>query len=108
MACLSLVPASTIPSALPAWDKFNHFAGYAVLAWLLLWTIKAWHALSLPLLAGAWIACNGYGLLLEILQGLMTSGRQFEGGDLLANALGALMACVLFRHINERLSSHDR
>ena len=108
MAYLSLVPASTIPSALPGGDKFHHFAGYAVLAWLLLWTLTARHALSIPLLTGAWIACSVYGLLLEILQGLMRSGRQFEGGDLLANALGALMVCVLFRHINERSSPHDR
>ena len=108
MAYLSLVPASTIPSTLPSWDKLNHFAGYAVLALLLLWTLTAWHALSVPLLTGAWIACNVYGLLLEILQGLMTSGRQFDGGDLLANALGALITCVLFCHINQRSSPHER
>ena len=108
MAYLSLVPASTIPSTLPSWDKLNHFAGYAVLALLVLWTLTAWHALSIPLLTGAWIACNIYGLLLEILQKLMSSGRQFDGGDLLANALGALTTCVLFRHINQRSSPHDR
>ena len=108
MAYFSLVPASTIPSALPGGDKFHHFAGYAVLAWLLLWTLTARHALSIPLLTGAWIACNIYGLLLEILQKLMSSGRQFDGGDLLANALGALTTCVLFRHINQRSSPHDR
>jgi VanZ family protein len=102
MAYLSLVPANTIPSALPGWDKFNHFAGYAVLALLLLWTLTAWHALSVPLLSGAWIACSVYGLLLEILQGLMTSDRQFEGGDLFANALGALLTCVVFRLISKQ------
>jgi VanZ family protein len=105
---LSLVPSSAVPSALPDWDKLNHFAAYAVLAWLLLWTLTAWHAPSVRLLTWSWIACSAFGLCLEVLQGTMAFGRQFEGGDLLANAIGALSACVLFRHIMQRYFTHDR
>jgi VanZ family protein len=45
-----------------------------------------------------------YGLLLEVLQGLMPCGRTADWGDLLANALGVLCACALFRHTLRRCS----
>jgi VanZ family protein len=106
---LSLASSVRAPSGLLGWDKSNHFAAYAVLAVLLIRSLMIWHAPSVRLLTVAWLSCTAYGLLLEGLQGMMGAGRQWEIGDLLANALGALTACVVFCLIVGRSSlANDR
>lgn len=95
---LSLASDVKAPPGLFDWDKFNHFAAYAFLALLLNLTLTAWSIATTRLLTVSWIVSAAYGLLLEGLQWSMGLGRQWELGDLLANALGALTACVLFRH----------
>ena len=97
LAFLSLVPEVEAPAGLQLWDKFNHFAAYAVLTLLLIRTLPAWRSHSDRLLMVAWLACAAYGLLIEGLQWAMRVGRQCEFGDLLANALGTLAVCVVFR-----------
>lgn len=104
LAFLSLVPEVEAPAGLQLWDKFNHFAAYAVLTLLLIRTLSAWRSHSDRLLTVAWLACAAYGMLIEGLQWAMGVGRQWEFGDLLANALGALAACVVFRLISVRSS----
>jgi VanZ family protein len=104
MAYLSLAASVATPTSLPNWDKLNHFAAYAILAMLLARALIAWHHPSFRLLAVAWSVCMGYGLLLESLQWLMGIGRQWELGDLLANGLGSLAACAVFRHTLGRSS----
>lgn len=99
---LSLAPEVKVPAGVPAWDKLHHFAAYALLALLLLRAVAVRCRPSGLVLLAAWIACSGYGFLLEILQQLMENGRQMEWGDQLANTLGALAACVLFRHMARR------
>lgn len=109
LAYLSLAPRVVAPAGLQLWDKFNHFAAYAILSGLLVRVLAIRHGVSPRMLTLAWFVCTGFGLLLEGLQWLMGVGRQWEFGDLLANALGALAVCVIFRHagmkssvINER------
>jgi len=104
LAFFSLVPNIRTPSGPLSWDKFNHFAAYAVLALLLIRALTARYKVSLRLLGVSWLACAVYGLLLEGLQWLMGVGRQWEPRDLLANALGALVVCVIFRHIGMKSS----
>jgi len=107
LALLSLASDVKTPSGLLGWDKFNHFAAYAVLALLLIRFLAASDKTSIRWLVVSWLACAAYGLLLESLQWLMGIGRQWELGDLLANALGALSACVIFRHIAGRISKSN-
>jgi glycopeptide antibiotics resistance protein len=52
----------------------------------------------------SWGLAAAFGLLLESLQWLMASGRQWEAGDQLANALGAIFGCVVFCLASGRLS----
>jgi VanZ family protein len=106
IALLSLPANVKVPSGVFGWDKFNHFAAYALLSLLLIHTLQARRHPSALLLAVSWLICVVYGLLLEGLQWFMETGRQAEAGDLLANALGALAACVVFRHFFGR-SFHD-
>ena len=106
LVVLSLGPEVRAPAGLQVWDKFSHFAAYAVLALLLLRTLLIWQEISPRLRLITWLACMAYGLLLEALQWLMAAGRQWESGDLLANGCGALAVCVLFRHVCVRASIH--
>jgi VanZ family protein len=96
LAYFSLAPDVAAPAGINLWDKFSHFAAYAVLAVLLVLVLVSRGPLALRGLAGAWFGCAGYGLLLEGLQWGMALGRQFELGDLLANGLGALCGCAVF------------
>ncbi|GAB3249774.1 VanZ family protein [Chitinimonas naiadis] len=62
-------------------DKWQHLAGYALLAgWWAIVLPKRWLAVLL--------AAAAYGVLIEYLQG-MTSYRSFDVLDMAANALGA-------------------
>lgn len=96
LAYLSLTPDVKSPAGLKIWDKFSHFAAYSVLTVLLIRALFAWRGRFARLPIVAWLASFGCGLLLEGLQWLTGLGRQWEWGDLLANALGALTVCVVF------------
>ena len=96
LAYFSLAPEVASPAGIKVWDKFSHFAAYAVLALLLVRVVTCWREPFLRWLVISWLLCCGYGLLLETLQWGMALGRQFEAGDLLANGLGALVGCAIF------------
>ncbi|HEY9102494.1 VanZ family protein [Chitinimonas sp.] len=67
----------------PEGDKWQHLAGYAVLA--------GWWVLTLPHhRLAVWLGAAGYGVLMECLQGL-TDYRSFDVLDMLANGTGALL-----------------
>ena len=104
LAYLSLAPDVKAPSGALGWDKMNHFAAYAVLSLLLIRALLAWRAVPIRLLVVVWATCVAYGALIEGLQWLMALGRTWEWGDILANALGALVACVVFRLALRRFS----
>jgi VanZ family protein len=108
IALLSLAANVNVPSGVLGWDKFNHFAAYALLALLLIRTLQVRRHPSARLLIVSWLICIGYGLLLEGLQWFMEAGRRGEAGDLLANALGALATCVVFRQFTGRSFQHER
>ena len=108
IALLSLAANVNVPSGVLGWDKFNHFAAYALLALLLIRTLQARRHPPARLLVVSWLICIGYGLLLEGLQWFMEAGRRGEAGDLLANALGALATCVVFRQFTGRSFQHER
>jgi len=71
-------------------DKIGHTIAYA---WLMLWFGNLYvcrHGrISYSLIFIA------MGILLEVLQGSMTSARQFSYGDMLANSLGVIVGYVL-------------
>lgn len=108
IAWLSLSANVKVPSGVFGWDKFNHFAAYALLSLLLIHTLQPRRHPLAHLLAVSWLICVVYGLLLEGLQWFMEAGRRAEAGDLLANALGALAACVVFRHFSRRSFQNER
>jgi VanZ family protein len=83
----SLLPSNSLPiralAHLAINDKIQHFAAYAVLAF-----IPALH--ERPKLVWAIVLCViGLGVLLEFGQTLVT--RDFEIGDMVADTIGALI-----------------
>ncbi len=86
LGILSLIPAPDIGGS----DKIAHFAAYAVLS--------AWFSLLVEQRKSLWvvlIGLIGYGLLLEFLQSL-TSYRQGDIADAIANSLGVMTGLVFY------------
>lgn len=96
------LPSSSLPDT-PSGDKINHFAGYAVLSFLLF----TWFRLKdesgtadIKLLQKSFIIASVYGVLDEVHQ-LLIPGRFFEWYDILADingaALGLAIAYIVLR-----------
>jgi len=86
-----LTTVSAPPEPGPLWDKKLHFAGYAALGLSLLYATAASEedpTRRALLSVGAAVA---FGVLIELLQGPLPY-RYFSYSDMLANALGALLA----------------
>lgn len=96
---LSLTPSPPQVHGIMGWDKLLHAGAYGLLTILLaqsflIYLQNPWHAGWLAVLCA--VACGG---LLEILQMTMQSGRTAEWMDLVADAVGAILGCVIFRQI---------
>lgn len=90
---LSLLPSPPQPPEWLGWDKLQHAAAYALLVWLL------GYAFSLRPLWRSWLPgialATGYGVLMELLQGWLTSYRDPSLADAIANLAGALLGAGL-------------
>ena len=96
------LPSSSLPDT-PSGDKLNHFAGYAVLSFLLFtWVrIKQGSAKGeIRLFQKSFLIASVYGVFDEIHQ-LFIPGRFFEWYDILADincaALGLAVAFIVTR-----------
>lgn len=81
---VALMPAGSAPTGL-GWDKLNHVGAIAVatgLAYLSLQSLR-WAA------AAAFLYGTSFGILIEILQGTLTTSRTAEWGDVVADLVGA-------------------
>lgn len=104
---LSITPSPPQLPGVLGWDKLLHAGAYGLLALLvaqafLCWSVSLERALSLTL-----IVVITYGTLLEILQMLAQTGRVFEWFDILADGIGAFLACVIFRQAARAFCRHD-
>ncbi len=81
---LALIPSSASPSGL-GWDKLNHAGAIAAATGL------AYFSLQPRLRAASWAFWYGtsLGILIEILQGALTTSRAAEWGDVAADLIGA-------------------
>lgn len=84
---LALWPASEPLPIQTGWDKADHALAFATLAVL---GVLAWPRIWKQVL----VALLSYGGLIELMQGL-TSYRQADWRDLLADAIGVLLGLVL-------------
>jgi VanZ family protein len=96
---LSAPPAAPVQQ--PFWDKHLHFVAYAGLALAFAYATVRYRAR--PVVRGGIVIGSTivFGLLIELVQGVLP-GRYFGWGDLLANCLGGVLVSVWFlleRHI---------
>lgn len=88
---LSLIPAASVPNVpFFGWDKLQHATAYAVLTLLCGWAFVVLRPGSRRGWQWGVLASVGFGGLVEVLQGLCTTTRSADAGDLLADAVGAL------------------
>ena len=73
-------------------DKLEHAIAYLTLAFLWLFTFKNNKKVRYVVL----ILCVLFGVLMEFLQSSLTNYRTFDYADMIANALGVLIAFFLF------------
>lgn len=92
---VSLLPGKDLPvTILFDYDKLAHALAYAV--FMTTASRSAVHWSSLPILISL-LAVGAYGLIMEILQGLIHTDRVFDWWDVLANVIGAAVVGIIFR-----------
>ena len=77
-----------------SWDKLQHALAYAVLALSTGGVLQIFRRSARVTWAAAFAVSLGFGIGVEILQKLLTSNRQFEALDILADGIGALLAAA--------------
>lgn len=98
---LSLMSIGKIPPLGTSFDdKIGHFGAYFIFMLLVFNYLKSLEVRSA--LFYAFIIAVSYGFLIELLQKYLTTGRQYDIYDALANAFGAVIA-VLFIIIYRKL-----
>lgn len=95
MLVLTLFPGDVLPkTGLFSYDKVGHFGmfgGWTFFLGLYLMAYKKIISINLLLLLATGVF---FGILIEFLQFIMPLGRVASLGDVIANSLGALTACI--------------
>jgi VanZ family protein len=103
---LSLTPSPPQLPGVLGWDKLLHACAYGLLSLLLAQALLCWQSTQ----ARAWwiagLTAVAFGALLEILQMSVQTGRTAEWLDLFADAMGALVCCVIFRQMTKVSCRH--
>lgn len=104
IAVLSLMRPPKIPDVgITFTDKLAHAFVYFVLILLTIWGfLKKNQQKTLPHTT-LWIifaSCSMYGVLIEILQHSINTGRNFEIPDIIANIVGCLFGVFLYNQSN--------
>ena len=84
-------PGDQLPEAVGLYDKWSHFLAFAFLSFL-------WLSVTIRI-KKAMAFCVFYGLLIEIVQGLLPSNfnRSFELMDFLADTIGVLIGYSFYK-----------
>lgn len=95
----SSIPGDDIPAFIPVvgWDKVIHLVLYGILAWLAM----RGRAAGPPAAWIIWLLCVAYGASDEAHQ-LFVPGRFASVWDLAADALGALLAVLLYGVVSRK------
>ncbi|CAM1341797.1 conserved membrane hypothetical protein [Tenacibaculum amylolyticum] len=98
IAILSLIKVGSQPIYIKYLDKIEHTTAYFVLTffWLLAFFKKEKIRTIIIVLS------ISYGILLEVLQGTITTYRTFDYVDMIANTLGVLIAFLVFKIIEKK------
>lgn len=86
------------------YDKIVHVGSYAVLgfSWFLAIRPKISNLKTVVLVGSA---VTLYGIIIEVMQGLLATHRKADIFDILANFIGVLLAFMLFYFISNKIDS---
>ena len=91
---LSLIPVNTeVKELIPYQDKYIHIFMYLVLA---LFMMNCFVKIGFKQVFVTIIFGIIYGSAIEVLQGLLNTGRYFDYFDIIANIIGSLTGSLLF------------
>lgn len=77
-------------------DKIFHFFAYALLVWTWFYTLKnRFNVNAIKAIFGVSICAILFGIIIEVLQKVLTYTRFFDVDDIIANVFGALLTAVI-------------
>ncbi|MCF6347379.1 MAG: VanZ family protein [Flavobacteriaceae bacterium] len=92
---ISLVHLNGVPSIkISNSDKLGHFVAYLLLSLSWFYALK-----NFPKIYILVFFLISYGIIIEVLQGVLTTYRQADFYDVIANVAGVLFAIILYRKI---------
>lgn len=93
----SLMPfESNNAELIPYQDKWVHWIMYATMAFLLNGVLKQFKIKHRKQLIYSVVLTSVYGIIMELLQAVLNTGRHFEYFDIIANIIGSISGCLLF------------
>lgn len=86
------------------YDKVVHIGGYCVLglSWFLAIKPKISNLKSVTLII---IGVVSYGIIIEVLQGALSTHRKADVNDILANFVGVLLSFLIFYFISNKIDN---
>ncbi len=94
------MPSSDIPRTrlinIPHFDKLVHFSMYFGFSFVVLWDFSAQKELTRKIVATILFVVISASGMIEIMQGLWSSGREADFYDLIANSAGAIVGTGVF------------
>ncbi|MCP9234561.1 VanZ family protein [Lewinella sp. JB7] len=106
---VSLAPGQRIPGIFD-WgrlfspDKVAHFGAYAIFAVLLSFSIRTTSRWKLAVTAAA--AAALFGAIMEVLQGIAGTGRDFDPVDMVANLIGAILGGAFYLALPQSMKQY--
>lgn len=100
IAYLSLIKITSTKASFANSDKIYHLIAYFTLTFFWLFSFYKKKKLKSIIV----ILCISYGVIIEILQGICTTYRTADFKDIIANALGCILALLLFNTILKKSS----
>lgn len=99
---LSLKRIDYVPIRLSHLDKIYHVVAYFLLAsaWLLCFSKTTQNPKTTYFIA---LACIIYGMVIEVLQGILTTYRTASVLDVFANMAGVIAALMLFKQVYKKI-----
>jgi VanZ family protein len=102
---LSLTSTPPLIPGVLGWDKLLHAVAYALLSILVAQYLHIYTQSWKTVFYAGCLAIL-YGGLMEVLQLMMQTGRLAEWWDLVADIIGALAGCVIFRQASVVISQY--
>ncbi len=96
------LPSVSIPNA----DKYVHFIEYFTLftAWFM-YLFMAFKKSFFATLFTAFFSAVLFGIIIEVLQGELTTHRSFDWGDVFSNSLGAFTSGFILYFFHGKISN---